>query len=168
MFITLRSESVKVFPEQRLTLSPLEKQKIGGEKREVLTLISLKIGMKNENFWAIFLVLLERVKKRENQKIHKMKNIIFSKIPNFKIHVSEISYLTKFTFQKSHIWQNSHFKNLIFDKIHISKISYLTKFTILKPTCTILHFSDKEMGIWGIYLGGDVGSAFPATTQLEV
>ena len=76
MFITLRSESVKVFPEQRLTLSPLEKQKIGGEKREVLTLISLKIGMKNENFWAIFLVLLERVKKKgksensQNEKYH--------------------------------------------------------------------------------------------------
>ena len=37
--------------------------------------------------------------------------------PNFyKIHLSEISFFTKFTFLKSHFSQNSHFQSLIFKR----------------------------------------------------
>ena len=53
--------------------------------------------------------------------------------PNFyKIHHSEISIFTKFTFLKSHFSQNSLFWILIFHKIHISKIPIFTIFTFLK------------------------------------
>ena len=30
-----------------------------------------------------------------------------------KIHITKMTYLTKFIFSKSHIWQNSHFQNHI-------------------------------------------------------
>ena len=53
--------------------------------------------------------------------------------PKFcKIHLSEISFFTKFTILKSQFSQNSHFWNLIFSKIHTSEISIFTKFTFLK------------------------------------
>ena len=38
----------------------------------------------------------------------------------YKIHLSEISFFTKFTFSKSHFSQNSHFRNIIFHKVHVS------------------------------------------------
>ena len=115
MFITLGSESVKVFPEQRLTLSPSEKQKIRGEKREVFNLNSMKIKMRNESFQPISSDFEENEKKGQKKKSH-----------------SEFSIFTKFTILKYHFQQNSQFQNIIFDKTHISKISYLTKFTFQK------------------------------------
>ena len=50
----------------------------------------------------------------------------------FKIHLSEVSIFSKFTFLKSHISQNSHFRNLNFHKIHLSKISFFRKIHISK------------------------------------
>jgi len=59
--------------------------------------------------------------------------------PNFhKIHISETSFFTKFTFSNSQFSQNSHFWNLNFHKIHIFEISILTQFTFLKS-----HFFTK-------------------------
>ena len=44
--------------------------------------------------------------------------------PNFyKIHLSEITFFTKFTFQNSHFSQNLHFRILTFHKIHIFQTS---------------------------------------------
>ena len=55
------------------------------------------------------------------------------RILNFhRIHLSEISIFTKFTFLKSHFSQNSRFWNLNFRKIHVSEISIFTKFIFLK------------------------------------
>ena len=59
--------------------------------------------------------------------IHKLPHYIEKKshlanLISDKIHISKISYLTKFTFLKSHFCQNSHFENLIFDKIHIFQV----------------------------------------------
>ena len=62
------------------------------------------------------------------------------KIPIFhKIHLNEISFFTKFTFQKSHFSQNSHFKNLIFHKFTFLKVSksreFLDKKWVFAPVC---------------------------------
>ena len=60
-------------------------------------------------------------------KIHILSKNSHIENPNFyKIHLSEISIFTKFTFLKSHFSQNSHFWNLIFHKIHVSEISIFT------------------------------------------
>jgi len=55
-------------------------------------------------------------------KIHILSKNSHIENPNFfKIHISEISFSSKFTFLKSH-----------FSQIHISEISIFTKFTYLK------------------------------------
>ena len=70
-------------------------------------------------------------------------NSHFQRIIFHKIHIFQISQLTKFTFSIHHFWQNSHFskphfwqnsqfQSIIFPKIHIFQISQLTKFTFFK------------------------------------
>ena len=74
-------------------------------------------------------------------KIHILSKNSHIENPNFyKIHLSEISFFTKFTFLKSH-----------FHKIHNSEISIFTKFTFSKPYFSQnSHFlSIKFLGISG-------------------
>ena len=54
-------------------------------------------------------------------------NFIFN-----KIHISEITFFTKFAIMKSHFSQNSLFRNLIFHKIQFWEISFFTQFTFFK------------------------------------